>query len=124
MGADGRVTTVELLPTSRFPEPLVALITAALQRNALFLPAIERGTAVAGQHDFTLKIPAADPKLAADTAWLNGELVNDSWVERTSRLDDVVVPLRLKQGKNHFLIKIQNVKGHWSFTCRLRVRGG
>jgi hypothetical protein len=270
LGVDtgGRVTTVELLPTSRLPEPLIAPITAALQRNALFLPAIERGTAVAGQHDFTLRIPAADPKLAADTAWLNGEarvdlpikswlllkpikvpeqvfstidrvgedgtvmlkavtagnskkvssssqlnafnsdwfdpagpasvrpvagakqevdgekytwkkatpedglvdflsgaargsydfcvgyawaevesatdteawlgigsddglkiwlngeLVNDSWVERTSRLDDVVVPLRLKQGKNHFLIKIQNVKGHWSFTCRLRVRGG
>ena len=55
--------------------------------------------------------------------WLNGELVNDQWVARTSRLDDDVVPLRLKKGKNRFLIKIQNVKGLWSFTCRLRVRG-
>jgi hypothetical protein len=55
--------------------------------------------------------------------WLNGELVNDKWTARTSRLDDDVVPLRLRAGKNHFLIKIQNVKGHWSFTARLRVRG-
>jgi hypothetical protein len=55
--------------------------------------------------------------------WVNGELVNDKWVERTSRLDDEVVPLRLKGGKNQILVKIQNVKGRWSFTCRLRGRG-
>lgn len=55
--------------------------------------------------------------------WLNGEQVNDKWVARTSRLDDDVVALRLRKGKNQFLIKIQNVKGLWSFTCRLRVRG-
>ncbi|WP_414662322.1 PA14 domain-containing protein [Horticoccus sp. 23ND18S-11] len=55
--------------------------------------------------------------------WLNGELVNDKWQRRTSRLDDDVVPLRLKKGKNQFLIKIQNAMGLWSFTCRLRVRG-
>jgi hypothetical protein len=55
--------------------------------------------------------------------WLNGELVADHWTERTSKLDDVIVPLRLHAGKNQFLIKIQNVKGRWSFTGRLRVRG-
>ncbi len=55
--------------------------------------------------------------------WLNGERVNDKWVARTSRLDDDVVPLRLKKGPNQILIKIQNVKGLWSFTARLRVRG-
>lgn len=55
--------------------------------------------------------------------WVNGEQVNDRWIARTSRLDDDVVPLRLKKGKNQILIKIQNVKGLWSFTCRLRVRG-
>ncbi|MDO8544440.1 MAG: hypothetical protein Q7S40_28710 [Opitutaceae bacterium] len=55
--------------------------------------------------------------------WLNGELVNDKWVARTSRLDDDVVPLRLKPGKNQLLIKIQNVRGRWCFTCRMRVRG-
>jgi len=55
--------------------------------------------------------------------WHNGELVDDKWVQRTSRLDDEVVPLRLKQGKNTLLIKIQNVRGLWCFTARLRVRG-
>lgn len=55
--------------------------------------------------------------------WLNGELVVDQWVQRPSRLDDDVVPLRLKKGANQFLIKIQNMKGQWSFTARLRVRG-
>ncbi len=55
--------------------------------------------------------------------WLNGEQVNDKWIARTSRLDDDVVPLRLKKGPNQLLIKIQNVKGLWCFTARLRVRG-
>jgi len=55
--------------------------------------------------------------------WVNGEPVNDRWTQRTSRLDDDVVPLRLKAGKNQILIKIQNVRGRWSFTARLRVRG-
>ena len=55
--------------------------------------------------------------------WLNGEIIVDQWVQRPSRLDDEVVPLRLKSGKNQFLLKIQNMKGQWSFTARLRVRG-
>ena len=55
--------------------------------------------------------------------WLNGEQVADQWTERTSKLDDVIVPVHLRAGKNQFLVKIQNVKGRWSFTARLRVRG-
>lgn len=54
--------------------------------------------------------------------WFNGELVNDHWVARTSRLDDDVVAVHLKPGKNAILIKIQNVKGEWTFTARLRAR--
>ena len=54
--------------------------------------------------------------------WLNGELVNDQWIQRSSRLDNDVVPLRLKKGKNAILIKIQNMKGIWSFIARLRIR--
>ena len=55
--------------------------------------------------------------------WVNGELAIDQWVDRTSKLDEEVVPLRLHAGKNQFLVKIQNVKGLWSFTARLRTRG-
>ena len=54
--------------------------------------------------------------------WHNGKLVDDRWVRRSSRLDDDIVPLRLKQGKNHLLIKIQNALGAWSFVTRLRYR--
>jgi hypothetical protein len=54
--------------------------------------------------------------------WHNGVLVNDRWTRRISRLDDDIVPLRLKAGKNHLLIKIQNAAGDWSFVTRLRFR--
>ena len=267
VGADGAVAQVEILPTSEMPAPLFTPVTEALRRTALFLPAIDQGTPVAGTYNYTKKFEPPDPKLAADAAWvngearvelpiaswlvlksikvpeqvfstidrvgedgtvmlkavtagsankistasqmnafnsdwfaaagaasvrpvagakqevdgekfawkavkpvnglvdflgnaspgdldycvgyawteieapeeadawlgigsddglriwLNGEPVNDRWIARPSRLDDDVVPLRLKKGKNTFLIKIQNVKGRWSFTCRLRVRG-
>ena len=54
--------------------------------------------------------------------WLNGELVHDKWIRRPSRVDDDVVPLRLKQGPNRMLIKIQNATIHWSFLYRLRLK--
>jgi hypothetical protein len=53
--------------------------------------------------------------------WLNGELVHDRWIRRPSRVDDEVVPLRLRKGTNRILIKIQNVTGEWSFIYRLRL---
>lgn len=52
--------------------------------------------------------------------WLNGELVKDSWVGRDTRIDHDLLPLRLLAGKNRILIKIQNVKGAWSFYLRIR----
>ena len=54
--------------------------------------------------------------------WLNGQLVNDRWIRRMSRIDDDIVPLRLKKGKNQLLIKIQNATGDCSFIARLRTR--
>jgi len=54
--------------------------------------------------------------------WHNGTLVHDRWVRRTSHIDDDIVPLRLKPGKNQLLIKIQNATGGWSFVTRLRFR--
>lgn len=54
--------------------------------------------------------------------WLNGELVHDQWVRRPSWVDDEIVPLRLQQGTNRILIKIQNVTDQWSFTYRLRLK--
>lgn len=54
--------------------------------------------------------------------WLNGELVHDRWIRRISRIDDDIVPLRLRAGKNQLLIKIQNATGDWSFISRLRLK--
>jgi hypothetical protein len=267
VGVDGMPSGVALAAGAGVPEPLIGPLTEALRRNAIFLPAVERGAPVPGSFDYALAIPPLDKQLAADAAWvngearrdvpfkswlvlksvhvpqqvfsmidrvgadgtvmmtavtasasnkmstasqmnafnsdwftdagaasvqpvagqkqeidgekftwrkitptnglvdflgnasvgsldycvgyawteievpeetdawlgigsddglkvwLNGEFVNDKWIARTSRLDDDVVPLRLRKGKNQFLIKIQNVKGLWSFTARLRVRG-
>jgi hypothetical protein len=52
--------------------------------------------------------------------WVNGTLVHDQWVQRPCKLDEDIVPLRLKKGKNTILIKIQNMKGEWGYGCRLR----
>ncbi|MDQ5980487.1 MAG: hypothetical protein QG602_3464 [Verrucomicrobiota bacterium] len=54
--------------------------------------------------------------------WLNGELVHDKWIRRPSRVDDDVVPLKLRQGPNRMLIKIQNATIDWSFLYRLRLK--
>ena len=54
--------------------------------------------------------------------WHNGTLVHDRWVRRLSHIDDDIVPLKLKAGKNQLLIKIQNASGAWSFVTRLRFR--
>jgi hypothetical protein len=52
--------------------------------------------------------------------WLNGKLIHDRWIQRPSQIDQDIVPLQLKAGKNVILIKIQNATGGWSFFCRLR----
>jgi hypothetical protein len=54
--------------------------------------------------------------------WHNGELVLDRWRHRISQLDDDVVPIKLKAGKNHLLLKVQNMTRDWSFVARLRYR--
>lgn len=53
---------------------------------------------------------------------MNGRLVADSWAAHPMRLDDDVVPFRLKAGKNQVLVKVQNETGAWNFMARLRVR--
>ncbi len=54
--------------------------------------------------------------------WHNGVLVADKWSRRLSRIDEDIIPLRLKAGSNRLLIKIQNATGDWSLIGRLRVR--
>jgi D-alanyl-D-alanine carboxypeptidase len=51
--------------------------------------------------------------------WLNGELVHENWVFRPLTLDQDLVPIRFRKGKNHLLLKIYNGDGSWGFACRL-----
>lgn len=54
--------------------------------------------------------------------WHNDDLVHDKWIQRISRIDDDIVPLKLVEGRNRLLVKIQNVEGDWSFVSRMRIK--
>ncbi|MEO6995146.1 MAG: hypothetical protein ABI273_16180 [Lacunisphaera sp.] len=87
-----------------------------------------------GNQDYTVgyawtefEVPADTPAwlgLGSDDGvkiWLNGELIHDKWIRRPSRIDDDVVPLQLKRGRNRLLLKIQNATVEWSFLYRIRT---
>jgi arabinooligosaccharide transport system substrate-binding protein len=51
--------------------------------------------------------------------WLNGELVHERWAFQPSLIEEALFVARPHPGKNHLLIKVQNVVGYWGFSCRL-----
>lgn len=51
--------------------------------------------------------------------WLNGELVHENWTVRTAEVDDDVVLVNFRAGKNQLLVKVQNGQHFWGFACRL-----
>jgi CubicO group peptidase (beta-lactamase class C family) len=51
--------------------------------------------------------------------WLNGKLVHENWSARPCTPDDDIVPVEFDAGKNRLLLKVQNIRGDWSFACRL-----
>jgi len=51
--------------------------------------------------------------------WLNGRLVHEKWSARPVHVDEDVVSVPLKAGKNCLLLKVQNITGSWGFACRL-----
>lgn len=55
--------------------------------------------------------------------WLNGEVLVEKWAQRPLRIDEDVLPLRLKKGRNQLLLKVQNIWGEWRFSCRLILQG-
>jgi len=55
--------------------------------------------------------------------WLNGKLVHENWCARVVQVDEDVVSVPLKAGKNHLLLKVQNITGSWGFACRLMDSG-
>lgn len=55
--------------------------------------------------------------------WLNGETLVEKWVQRPLLIDEDVMPLRLKAGKNQLLVKVQNIYGEWRFSFRMIAVG-
>ena len=57
--------------------------------------------------------------------WLNGKPIHQNWVGRPAYpLFEDAVPVEWRRGKNQLLLKIQNVRGPWNFTCRFMSRMG
>jgi CubicO group peptidase (beta-lactamase class C family) len=50
--------------------------------------------------------------------WLNGKLIHENWVQRGCTPDSDLVPVTLRKGRNHLVLKIQNGAGAWAFSCR------
>jgi CubicO group peptidase (beta-lactamase class C family) len=51
--------------------------------------------------------------------WLNGKLVHENWIARPLARDEDIVPVDFVAGTNQLLLKVQNIRGDWSFACRL-----
>ena len=55
----------------------------------------------------------------AGRAWLNGELILDSWTDRGAFPDHDRVKVTFKKGPNQLVIKVYNNLRNWKFCCRL-----
>ncbi|MHC4537641.1 MAG: hypothetical protein ACYS6K_27220, partial [Planctomycetota bacterium] len=55
----------------------------------------------------------------AARAWLNGELILDSWTNRGAFPDHDRVKVTFKEGSNQLVIKVYNNLRNWKFCCRL-----
>jgi len=55
----------------------------------------------------------------AGRAWLNGELIFDSWTDRGAFPDHDRVKVHFKEGPNQLVIKVYNNLRNWKFCCRL-----
>jgi CubicO group peptidase (beta-lactamase class C family) len=51
--------------------------------------------------------------------WLNGKLVHEKWIGRPLQKDDDLIPIKLQEGKNQLLLKVQNQQYDWEFVCRV-----
>lgn len=51
--------------------------------------------------------------------WLNGKQVHENVVGRSANKDEDVVPVALKAGYNHLLVKVENGQGGWGLVLRV-----
>lgn len=52
--------------------------------------------------------------------WLNGELVHNNHAHRSLTIDQDTVKVKLRQGENLLLVKVENEGGDWALTVRVR----
>lgn len=57
VGADGKVTAVTLKEEEAIPEAMRKPLATALQRSAVFVPAIDHGQPVAGSFEYLVEVP-------------------------------------------------------------------
>lgn len=57
VGADGKATAVTLRDEESIPEAMRQPLAAALQRSAVFVPAVDRGQFVPGTYDYLIEVP-------------------------------------------------------------------
>jgi hypothetical protein len=53
------------------------------------------------------------------TLWFNGQKILSKNVERAAALDSDILPIRLKKGVNHILIKVCNTELNWGLYLRV-----
>ena len=51
--------------------------------------------------------------------WLNGKLIHEKWVARSFTIDEDLIPVTLRKGKNQILLKVQDQSFDWKFSCRV-----
>ncbi|MGB8490110.1 MAG: serine hydrolase [Bacteroidales bacterium] len=50
--------------------------------------------------------------------WVNGNLIHSNWAARGLLVDNDLIHIKFKKGRNDILVKIQNRGGSCAFTCR------
>ena len=56
--------------------------------------------------------------------WFNGESVHENNVDRGILLDEDIIPVKLKKGKNELLVQVTQNGGGWGFMLRLTAMDG
>jgi hypothetical protein len=57
VGADGKATAVTVKEDGSIPAAMVPALAKALQRSAVFVPAVDHGQFVAGTYDYLIEVP-------------------------------------------------------------------
>ena len=84
VNATGQVVGAELLPAANIPSNVTTPLLQALEKRAVFLPAMKAGQPITAAYRYRVEIPEPDRELEAEYAWLSGEplqeVILNSWL--------------------------------------------